>query len=159
MTEKEKSTISLDELAKGTFLEELTMVGYIEPQAVFNGAKDVDLGEMTDLEKRLFSLKATYVKVVELLDAQIKDATPGGYHSLQCCKDLEVNRSAMNAIGFALGGILWTAIRARIKLPVGVNIGVRKGYQVVMFEEKNPLNDMLESIKKASGLHFIQVKI
>jgi len=133
------SQIDLNELLNDTFLQELVSIDYVDPGNEVE-EKDTVIGEMNDLEKRLYALLAKYGRMKGHLKIKIRyDNMTSDERKTLIAAHLE-----MNIISEVLHSLMWALIR--IRFGEEKSLGLRENFLIVSYEDKNKIRDILGSI-------------
>lgn len=114
---------------KGTFLEEVNEnfdIQRMEPHAVVEDG-DTVVGEMAEVELRLWMLSAKYGKLAKLMEIKIEETPPGEE------RDLYMNETMQELVGKGKVAceLAWVLVRDRLGLWGADVVGVRQGQLVV----------------------------
>ncbi len=122
---------SLDEMFKGTFIEEIKEVDeFAEPNDPVRFEESI-LGEMDDLEKRFYTVSRKKGKMAKLLHVELEF---GNGSDSEKAKQLSMVKDLAGESN-ALVEMMWCLIRERIgDAPIG--IGVRSGFKIVGLSEE-----------------------
>jgi hypothetical protein len=119
--------VDLNELMKGTFLEELSEIKIVEPNSEWDEEEDQVLGVMNELEKRVYSLGNQYGRAAALVKTQVQfDPMDGDSKTQLAEQHILLKETAHN-----IRELLWSLLKWRMQTEDKHCLGIRTGFKVI----------------------------